>query len=65
MKLKWIKIIICEACLYGEGEECHTPGCALFLHSVDLPIHPEMYEVLDEWEEPDNQLTQGDLTTRP
>ena len=51
MKLKRIKIIICEACLKGEGEECHTPGCAFFLHSIDLPIHPEMYEVIDEWEE--------------
>lgn len=52
MKLKKIKIIICEACLKGQGGECHTPGCALFLHKVDLPIH--LYEVIDEWEEEEN-----------
>lgn len=50
MKIKRIAIEICEACLKGEGKECHTPGCALFLHKVDLPIHDEVYEVLDEWE---------------
>ncbi len=50
MKIKHIKIRICEACLDGIGQECHTPGCALFLHSVDLPIAPELYEVLDEYE---------------
>lgn len=50
MKLKHIKIIICEACLDGKGQECHTPGCALFLHRVDLPIHPELYEVEQEFD---------------
>jgi len=51
MKIKVIRIAICEACLAGEGEECHTPGCALFLHSVDLPIFSELYEVIREYEE--------------
>lgn len=50
MKLKKIEITICEACLDGVGEECHTPGCALFLHSVDLPIMPELYEVKEEFD---------------
>ena len=60
MKIKKIAIWICEACLDGEGEECHTPGCSLFLHSVDLPINGEMYEVLDECDEPcKNKLCQG------
>lgn len=48
MKLKLIAIEICEACLDGKGEECHTPGCALFLHRVDLPICPMHYKVLSE-----------------
>ncbi len=52
MKIKKIEIWLCELCLNGEGEECHTPGCALFLHSVDLPIAPELYLILDEYEEP-------------
>lgn len=41
--LKQIVIWICEPCLNGEGSECHTPGCALWLHRVDLPIAPELY----------------------
>src|SRR5690606_34771936 len=48
IKIKRIAIWICEPCLNGEGQECHTAGCALFLHRVDLPIHPEIYEVLEE-----------------
>lgn len=47
--LKTIQITICEPCLAGIGEECHTPGCALFLHRVDLPIHPDLYEVVAEF----------------
>jgi hypothetical protein len=50
MKLKTIEIMICEACLDGIGEECHTPGCALWLHRVDLPIFPEVYTVKAEFE---------------
>jgi len=46
--IKHIAIRVCELCLKGEGQECHTPGCALFLHRVDLPIPPEMYVVLGE-----------------
>lgn len=53
MKIKRIIINICEPCLKGEGKECHTPGCALFLHKVDLPIHEELYEVLNEYESKD------------
>ena len=50
MKLKKIIITICEACLDGLGQECHTPGCALCLHAVDLPISTELYEVISESE---------------
>ena len=49
-KVKRITISICEYCLNGEGKECHTPGCALFLHRVDLPITPELYEVIEVFE---------------
>ena len=51
MHIKRIVINICEACLDGEGQECHTPGCALFLHKVDLPIASDLYIILDEYEE--------------
>jgi len=50
MILKRIVITLCEACLKGEGEECHTPGCALFLHnSPGFEIMPEAYDVLSQW----------------
>ena len=49
MKIKKINISICEECLDGKGEECHTPECAVFLHRVDLPIDPNLYEVLNEY----------------
>jgi hypothetical protein len=30
---------ICQACLNGEGGECHSPGCLFFLcRAPDLPI---------------------------
>lgn len=30
---------ICSACLDGEGGECHTPGCILWINRApDLPI---------------------------
>lgn len=29
---------LCDPCVDGKGSECHTPGCALFLHAVDIPI---------------------------
>lgn len=53
MKLKKIIITICKACLNGEGSECHTSGCALCWHKVDLPIVSDLYEILEEWEEDD------------
>ncbi len=53
--LKEVVITICQPCLSGEGEECHTPGCALFLHSVDLPFNDDLYTVLREYpDESDN-----------
>lgn len=52
MKIKKIEIALCQACLDGKGDECHTPGCALFLHnSPGHEIMPELYVVLGEWEE--------------
>ncbi len=51
MKLKQIKLVLCQACLDGVGEECHTPECAWYLHnSPGHPIMPELYEVLKEWD---------------
>ena len=48
MKVKTVIINICEACLDGVPEECHTPGCALYLHTINLPINPELYEILED-----------------
>lgn len=51
MKLKTIKITLCQRCLDGEDGECSVPECALCRHdSVGFPIMPELYEVIKEWE---------------
>ena len=50
IKVRDIKITICVPCLEGRGSECHTPECAFFLHRVDLPVHPELYEVMHEFD---------------
>lgn len=55
MRIKVIEIAICQACLDGEGSECHTPGCALWLHRVDLPIAAELYTVVREYESEDDE----------
>jgi hypothetical protein len=39
MKLKTIEITICEACLEGKGQECHTAGCAMWMHRVDITFY--------------------------
>lgn len=47
-KVHLVKIRLCELCLRGDGQECHTPGCALWLHnSPGMPVHPEMYEIVE------------------
>jgi hypothetical protein len=44
-------ISLCQACIDGIPSECHTPGCALWLHRVDLPIHRDLLtEVEPIWE---------------
>lgn len=54
-KLKKIEITICDDCLAGDGDECHTPGCALFLNRTpDHPIMPELYNIIKEY--PDEEL---------
>ena len=39
---------ICEPCIRAEGQECHTPGCLLFLHRVDIPFMEELMEPAPE-----------------
>ncbi len=50
MLIKRIVIDICQDCLDGKGEECHTPGCALFLHRVDLQIDENLYHEVHRYE---------------
>jgi hypothetical protein len=42
-----VTLNLCEACIDGEGEECHTPGCDLFPHAVDIPILPAREQIAD------------------
>lgn len=48
MKLFRVTLLICEGCLDGVGQECHTAGCAYFLHAVDLPLARELLEACEE-----------------
>lgn len=52
MKVKRVNILICDGCLNGEGQECHTPECAFWMHDVStgLVIDPHLYEVIEEFE---------------
>ncbi|MGB3443966.1 MAG: hypothetical protein WBA97_34960 [Actinophytocola sp.] len=43
-----ITLNLCEPCINGVGEECHTPGCDLWLHAVDMPILAAQEQVQDE-----------------
>lgn len=47
-RVRHVEMWLCEDCIKGVGEECHTPGCALFLHPVGLSIAPELLVFLDE-----------------
>jgi hypothetical protein len=35
-----VTLTLCEQCLNGDGGQCHTPGCALWLKAApDLPLY--------------------------
>jgi hypothetical protein len=45
IQLRRVTLNLCEPCINGEGGECHTPGCALWMHSApDIPILDAMTE---------------------
>jgi hypothetical protein len=54
--LRKIEIIICDDCLKGIGKECHTPGCALYLHRVDLPIDKRLYKTIESYKEKEDGI---------
>jgi hypothetical protein len=47
-RVRTVQIRLCDACLNGDGGECHTPGCALWLNQgPDLGVWPELYVVIE------------------
>lgn len=39
LPVHWYAILLCEPCIEGAGGECHSPGCALWMHRApDIPI---------------------------
>lgn len=48
--LRHVTLHICEGCIGGQGGQCHTPGCILWMHDVDaiplnrdaITFHPEV-----------------------
>jgi hypothetical protein len=38
-------VIICDACLRGDGGECHTPGCVFWMsRAPDILIRDRIYD---------------------
>lgn len=35
--VRLVRLWLCDLCLDGEGDECHTPGCSLWIHDVPKP----------------------------
>ena len=35
--VRLVQLWLCDLCLDGEGDECHTPGCSLWIHDVPKP----------------------------
>ena len=46
-KVRRVILHICEPCIKAQGQECHTPGCIMFLHRVDIPFTEELMEDAD------------------
>ena len=47
-RLHVVTLHLCEACIYGQGGECHTPGCAFWMSSApDLSIREALEQVRD------------------
>ena len=39
VRLRKVTIWLCEPCVNGEGGECHSPGCALWINRApDIPV---------------------------
>ena len=48
VSLHKIRLTLCSLCLLGEGGECHTPGCSLWINRApDLPVTLQFWH-LDE-----------------
>lgn len=43
-----VQVQICQACLDGRGEMCHTPGCFLIRHDVLAGWDPAEYEIVEK-----------------
>jgi hypothetical protein len=39
VSLHTVTLALCSLCLLGEGGECHTPGCSLWMNRApDIPL---------------------------
>lgn len=52
-RLNIVTLTLCDACLDGDGGECHTPGCALWMVSApDVPIRERADTIIAAPEQP-------------
>jgi hypothetical protein len=50
--VRLVQLLMCDPCIDGEGDECHTPGCALWIHDVPKPSLRAMVTIIDAAKEP-------------
>jgi hypothetical protein len=37
--VRYVRLWLCDPCLDGAGDECHSPGCALWINRApDIPL---------------------------
>ena len=47
--LRTVTLTLCVPCLAGEGGECHSPGCALWMNRApDIPVTQHLTEAETE-----------------
>jgi hypothetical protein len=50
--VRLVQLLMCDPCIDGEGDECHTPGCALWIHDVPKPSLRAMVTIIDAAPDP-------------
>lgn len=52
VKMFKVELALCGLCMNGDGGECHSPGCALWINrGPDVPLHGNpLVKIIDCYE---------------